>query len=80
MRSSAEAEAEEMVMCCASCDIAGVDDIQLKKCNACKSVRYCSDTCQRDHRSQHKQECKKRAAELCDEILFKQPESSYLGD
>jgi tetratricopeptide (TPR) repeat protein len=80
MRSSAEAEAEEMMMCCASCGIAGVDDIKLKKCTACKSVRYCSVTCQRDHRPQHKRECKKRAAELRDEILFKQPESSYLGD
>eukprot|EP00985_Skeletonema_marinoi_P006763 scaffold2956_cov91-Skeletonema_marinoi.AAC.1 len=34
----------------------------------------------RDHRPQHKKECKKRAAELRDEILFKQPESSYEGD
>ena len=36
--------------------------------------------CQKDHRPQHKKECKKRAAELKDELLFKQPESSYLGD
>ena len=36
--------------------------------------------CQKEHRPQHKKECKKRAAELRDEILFKQPESSYLGD
>ena len=40
----------------------------------------CSGKCQDDHRPQHKQACEKRAAELRDEILFKQPESSYLGD
>jgi TPR repeat protein len=66
--------------CCASCGIGGVDDIKLKECIDCDSVRYCSDNCQRDHRPQHKQECIKRAAELRDEVLFKQPESSYLGD
>jgi hypothetical protein len=76
---SAEAEGK-MVMCCASCGIAGVDDIKLKACNGCKSIQYCSVKCQRGHRPQHRRECQKRAAELRDEILFKQPESSYLGD
>ncbi|KAK1742274.1 hypothetical protein QTG54_006839 [Skeletonema marinoi] len=36
--------------------------------------------CQKDHRPKHKRACKKRAAELHDETLFKQPESSHLGD
>jgi TPR repeat protein len=76
---SSNSEAAEM-MCCASCGIAEVDDIKLKKCNACKSVRYCSVNCQRDHRPQHKRACKKRVAELRDEILFKQPEISHYGD
>eukprot|EP00985_Skeletonema_marinoi_P002915 scaffold1192_cov80-Skeletonema_marinoi.AAC.5 len=66
--------------CCASCGIAEGDDIKLKECAACKSVRYCSDECQKEHKLQHKRACKKRAAELHDELLFKQPESSYLGD
>ena len=66
--------------CCASCGIAEVDDVKLKDCSACKLVRYCGIKCQRDHRSQHKKECKKRAAELHDEILFKQPESNHMGD
>ena len=58
-----------------------VDDVKkLKKCAGCEDVRYCSVECQRKHRPEHKQACKKRAAELRDEILFKQPESSYLGD
>eukprot|EP00984_Skeletonema_dohrnii_P027899 scaffold17605_cov124-Skeletonema_dohrnii-CCMP3373.AAC.3 len=68
------------MMCCASCGTAQVDDIKLKTCTACKSVRYCSVTCQKERRSQHKRACKKRAAELHDEILFRQPESSHKGD
>jgi tetratricopeptide (TPR) repeat protein len=36
--------------------------------------------CQKNHRPQHKRACKKRAAELRDELLFKQPESTHLGD
>ena len=75
-----EEAGDMMMMCCASCGTAQVDDIKLKTCTACKSVRYCSIKCQRDHRPQHKRACKKRAAELHDEILFKQPESSYEGD
>eukprot|EP00985_Skeletonema_marinoi_P026872 scaffold21234_cov73-Skeletonema_marinoi.AAC.1 len=72
-----EQAADMMMMCCASCGTAEVDDIKLKTCTACKSVRYCSIKCQKEHRSQHKRACKKRAAELHDEILFKQPENAH---
>jgi tetratricopeptide (TPR) repeat protein len=65
---------------CASCGIAEIDEIKSKKCAACESVQYCSDECEADHRQQHEGECEKRAAELRDEILFKQPESSCFGD
>jgi len=65
---------------CASCGIAQEDDIKLRRCTACYLVKYCSIKCQRDHRPKHKRECKKRAAELRDELLFKQPESSCFGD
>eukprot|EP00985_Skeletonema_marinoi_P006192 scaffold2689_cov70-Skeletonema_marinoi.AAC.15 len=69
-----------MMSCCASCGVtAEVDDIKLKNCTACYLVKYCSVKCQKDHRPQHKRECKKRMAELRDEFLFKQPESSHLG-
>jgi hypothetical protein len=67
-------------MCCAFCGIAEVDDIELKNCDDCDLVRYCSDKCQEDHRPQHEAMCKMRAAELRDELLFRQPESSYFGD
>jgi len=70
----------DMMMFCGSCGIAEDDDIKLKKCNACKSVRYCGVKCQKEHRPQHKKECKKRVAELRDEVLFHQPESIHGGD
>ncbi|KAK1733614.1 hypothetical protein QTG54_015657 [Skeletonema marinoi] len=66
--------------CCASCGIAQVDDIKLKECTSCDLVRYCSDACLKEHESQHKEDCKKRVAELRDELLFKQPDSRHLGD
>jgi tetratricopeptide (TPR) repeat protein len=78
MMSAAEVAGD--MMCCAACGVGEVDDIKLTACDDCKSIRYCSDECQRDHRLKHKKACKKRAAELRDEILFKQPESSHLGD
>ena len=64
---------------CAGCGIVGGDEIKLKKC-ACKLVKYCGVKCQKAHRKLHKRACKKRAAELRDELLFKQPESSHLAD
>ena len=66
--------------CCASCGIAEVDDIKLKECDGCDLVRYCSDECHELHRPGHESECKERAAELRDELLFKLSESSYMGD
>ena len=73
-------EEVDKISCCASCGIAGGDDVKLKNCNGCYLVKYCGIECQRKHRKEHKKECKKRAAELRDELLFKQPESSCLGD
>ena len=75
-------EAEGRNAYCAACGIAEIDNILLNECecNHCKSVRYCGDKCQKEHRPWHKEGCKKRAAELRDELLFKQPESSHHGD
>jgi len=79
---SSEAEAIDVIdeTCCASCGITANDDVKLKKCTACHLVKYCGVKCQREHRSKHKRACKKRAAEIRDEILFKQPESSHFGE
>ena len=57
---------------CAAC---GKGGDELKACTACKLVKYCGVDCERSHCPQHKisWECTKRAAELHDEALFKQP-------
>ena len=80
-----EEEVGEVILRCASCgttesDDKGIDDIKLRKCSACHLVRYCGVNCQKEHRPKHKKECKKRAAELHDELIFKQPESSHFGN
>ena len=77
---SDENEAVDTSSCCASCGVAEIDDIKLKYCDGCDLVRYCSDDCKGDHKSQHEEACKKRAAELREELLFKQPESTHRGD
>ena len=66
--------------CCALCGKAEIGEVKLVPCDDCDLVRYCSDECKKDHKSEHEEECKKRASELRDELLFKQPESSHLGD
>ena len=58
---------------CANCGKGEESTSDLKKCAACLSVKYCSRDCQIAHRPQHKKECKKRAAELHEELLFKEP-------
>ena len=61
------------VSVCANCGKGEEESGNLKSCTACKSVKYCSRDCQIAHRPQHKKECRRRAAELHDEKLFKQP-------
>ena len=73
-------DSEAGTCCCASCGIAEIDDIKLVPCDGCDLVRYCGDECMKDHKSEHEEGCKKRAAELREELLFKQPESSHMGD
>jgi len=74
--STVDKEANDIVSVCANC---GKEGDNLKSCAACKLVKYCSRDCQQAHRPQHKKECRKRAAELHDEELFKQPPPEY-GD
>jgi TPR repeat protein len=62
--------ADDSNMKCAAC---GKEGDGLKACRACKLVKYCDASCQKAHWSKHKKECKKRAAELHDEALFKEP-------
>ena len=77
--SSSNNDSDEM-MVCACCGIAEIDDIKLKDCDDCDLVRYCSDECREEHKSQHEEACNIRAAGIRDELLFKQPESTHLGE
>ena len=63
---------------CANCGKEGSD--VTNTCNKCKSVMYCNAACKKKHRHKHKKDCEEhlrlaaeRAAELHDELLFKQP-------
>ena len=71
---------EAVTSCCAACGIVEIDDIKLTECDGCDLVRYCCDECQNNHKPEHEESCKQRAAEIRDELLFKQPESSHWGD
>ena len=64
---------DDIISICANCDKGEESAGDLKACTACKMIKYCNRDCQIAHRPQHKKECKKRAAELHDEKLFKQP-------
>jgi hypothetical protein len=64
---------DEVATMCANCGKGEELKATLKTCNACKLVKYCGRDCQIAHRPQHKNACKKRATELHDEALFRQP-------
>ena len=61
---------------CAACGKEEGEDNKLKSCSACYMVKYCNRECQAAHRFWHKQDCKKRAAEIRNEALFAQPPPS----
>ena len=65
---------------CANCGTTASDTVKLKKCTACRLVKYCGVDCQKAHRKQHKKACKKRAAELKDEQLYSQGHERPEGD
>ena len=64
---------DDIISLCANCGKGEESESDLKACTACKMVKYCNRDCQIAHRPHHKKACKKRAAELHDEKLFKQP-------
>ena len=57
---------------CANCGKGEENSDSLKACTACKMVKYCNRDCQIAHRPLHKKECKKRAAKIHDDALFKE--------
>ena len=60
------------VSTCAACGKEGNSD-NMNICNKCKMVKYCNAACKKKHRTKHKKACERRAAELHDEQLFKEP-------
>ena len=51
-----------MPLICANCGLIESNVIKLQTCSMCKSIHYCSKTCQRSHwEADHRKECK----ELC---------------
>ena len=76
---SAKAAEAEAGVCCANCGVAEVD-IKLKDCDGCDLVKYCCDKCTENHREQHNEECKKRAQELHNDHLFRQPDGTHDGE
>ena len=63
----------DTITTCGNCGKGEESSDDLKACTACKLVKYCNRECQIAHRPLHKKLCKKRAAELHEEALFKDP-------
>jgi len=63
---------------CANCGKEGSSD-NMNICNKCKMVKYCNAACKKKHRSKHKKQCERYAADLHDEKLFAEPPPQY-GD
>ena len=67
-------DTDVVVSVCANCGKEG-DNIN-NICNKCKMVMYCNAACKKKHEKKHKKDCeehRRRAAELHDIELFKQP-------
>ena len=66
---------DKITTTCAACGKEG-DAESMNICNKCKVAKYCNAACKKKHRHKHKANCNeivKRAAELHDKELFKQP-------
>ena len=64
---------DAMTHCCAECGNQGGGVASLKVCKSCMLVKYCSAECQHKHWPTHKADCKRHAAKIRDEDLFKEP-------
>src|SRR5210317_231414 len=77
---SSVAEEADADICCANCGIVELDDIKLEECDGCDLVKYCCDNCKQAGREKHDEECKKRAQEIRDKELFRQPDGNHHGE
>jgi len=58
---------KDSISMCANCGKGEEESVNLKICEKCKMVKYCSDSCKEAHREQHENICK----EIYDDALFK---------
>ena len=59
--------------CCANCSSIAGEGVSLNTCKSCMLVSYCNAKCKKKHRPKHKKQCKRHAAKIRDEALFKDP-------
>ena len=62
---------------CANC---GKEGGNINICNKCKAATYCNASCKKKHRSKHKQECERRIAELYEEQIERKKRAAELHD
>ena len=62
------------------CAYCGKEGNHLNTCNRCKAAIYCNAACKKRHRSKHKEDCKKRVAELKEEELERKKRAAELHD
>ena len=66
-----------MVTICANC---GKEGSNQNICNKCKAATYCNAACKKKHRSKHKEACERRVAELIEEELERERRAAELHD
>ena len=65
------------IIICANC---GKEGTNLNICNKCKTTTYCNAACKKKHRSKHKEACEKRVAELYEDQLERKKRADELHD
>ena len=68
---------DDLLTICANC---GKEGTNLNICNKCKEATYCNASCKKKHRSKHKHDCIKRVAELREEELERERRAAELHD
>ena len=62
------------------CENCGKEGGDRNICNKCKAATYCNASCKKKHRSKHKQDCEKRVAELHEEQVERERRAAELHD
>ena len=68
---------DNMSTVCVNC---GKEGNNINICNKCKTATYCNAACKKKHRSKHKEACAKRVAEIHEEELERERRAVELHD